>query len=79
MKDLIKPENAAEAYALKSLLKEHGIPAIIISFQDTAYDGIYQAQYGWGTIRVEEKDLAEAQKIVEEWKKASPDKVDWQE
>lgn len=78
MKNLINPDNAAEAQALQSLLAEHGIPASIVSFYDTAYDGLFQAQYGWGVIRVAELDFIEAQRIVREWKKSPPDTMDWQ-
>lgn len=79
MKNLLKPENAAEAYALQSLLEEHGIQARVVSFHDTAYDGLFQAQYGWGVIRVAEEDYAEAHKIVREWREASPDLFGWRQ
>lgn len=77
MKNLINPENAAEAYALQSLLEQHGIHAVVVSFHDTAYDGLFQAQYGWGVIRVSEKDFSEALRIIREWQESSPDLVDW--
>jgi len=77
MQNLIQPENEAEARALQALLKEHGIAATVLSFRDTAYDGLFQAQYGWGVIRVAEADLAEARRIVEEWKGASPEDIPW--
>jgi len=78
MKDVIQPDNAAEAHALQSLLREHGIAARIISFHDTAYDGLFQAQYGWGVIRVTEQDFAEAQRIIREWKESAPESLDWE-
>ena len=37
MKTLMKPENEAEANAIKSVLKDHGIHAEIKSFHDTAF------------------------------------------
>jgi len=77
MKNLITPENAAEAHALQAILAQHGIQACIVSFHDTAYDGLFQAQYGWGVLRVEEKDFPEAQKIVREWQESSPDRFNW--
>ena len=77
MKTLIKPGNEAEANVIKSILAENGIFAEIKSFHDTAYDGLYQSQYGWGIIRVAEADLAEARKIIEEWQNASPEEFDW--
>ena len=71
MKTLMKPENEAEANVIKSVLEEHGI------YAETAYDGLFQSQYGWGVIRVAESDLPEAQRIIEEWKNASPDELPW--
>ena len=56
---LITPENEAEANVIKSILEENGIYAEIKSFHDTAYDGLFQSQYGWGLIRVSEADLPE--------------------
>jgi len=78
LKTLIKPENEAEANVIKSILEEHGIYAEIKSFHDTAYDGLFQAQYGWGLIRVSERDLAEAQSIIEEWRAAAPEELPWE-
>jgi len=78
LKTLIKPENQAEANVIKSVLEEHGIYAEIKSFHDTAYDGLFQAQYGWGRILVSEKDLSEANRIIEEWRNAAPDELPWQ-
>jgi len=77
MKDLIKPENAAEANVLQAVLAEHGISAEIKSFHDTAYDGLFQSQYGWGVIRVSEADFPEAEKIIEEWRSAAPEELPW--
>ena len=77
LKTLLKPENEAEANVIKSVLEEHGIYAEIKSFHDTAYDGLFQSQYGWGLIRVAEQDLAEAQRIIEEWRNAAPEDLPW--
>ncbi len=79
MKNLIQPENSAEAQALQSLLSQNGIQSQVISFHDTAYDGLFQAQYGWGVIRVKEADLSRAKKIVQEWKDSSPGNIPWQD
>ncbi len=77
MKILLKPANEPEANAIKSILEENGIPAEIQSFHDTAYDGLFQVQYGWGVIRVSEDDFVEAEKIVEEWHRAAPEDLPW--
>jgi Putative prokaryotic signal transducing protein len=79
MINLMQPENDSEANLIKSLLEENGIFAEVKSYHDTAYDGLYQAQYGWGVIRVAKKDFKRAKQIVEEWKKASPENFPWEE
>ena len=78
MKILIKPGSEPEANAIKSILEEHGIYAEIKSFHDTAYDGLFQSQYGWGTIRVSESDLPEARRIVQDWFDAAPVELPWE-
>jgi len=78
MKKLITPENEVEANVIKSILEEQGICAEIKSFHDTAYDGLFQSQYGWGLILVSEKDFSKAKKIIQEWRDASPEELPWE-
>lgn len=72
-----KPENDAEAVALQAVLKEHGIYSEVVSFHDTAYDGLYQSQYGWGVIKVRKEDHREAQQLINNWKMAAPSSLPW--
>ena len=43
-------ENTIEAQIIESVLNEQNIPHRIQSFYDTAYDGLFQFQKGWGAI-----------------------------
>lgn len=43
-------ENEIEAQLLGSILNERGIPHHIRSYHDTAYNGLFQFQKGWGYI-----------------------------
>lgn len=43
-------ENIIEAQIVESVLKDQGIPHRVRSFHDTAYDGLFQLQKGWGEI-----------------------------
>jgi predicted ATPase len=43
-------ENAIEAQLLSSVLTQYEIPHRLRSYHDTAYDGLYQLQKGWGEI-----------------------------
>jgi hypothetical protein len=43
-------ENDVEASVLDAALEEAGIPHLMKSYHDSAYDGIYQSQHGWGEV-----------------------------
>jgi hypothetical protein len=43
-------ENAIEAQFLSSMLAQDDIPHRVRSYHDTAYDGLFQFQKGWGEI-----------------------------
>ena len=43
-------ENAFEAQFLSSMLAQYDIPHRVRSYHDTAYDGLFQFQNGWGEI-----------------------------
>jgi len=43
-------ENDIEAQLLDSILTERNIPHLMRTYHDTAYDGLYQAQKGWGYV-----------------------------
>jgi hypothetical protein len=55
-----------EGQRLQALLQAAEIPTMLNSYGDTAMDGLYQAQKGWGEIRVPESKKAEAQELLEE-------------
>ena len=44
-------ENTIEAQLIDSILDEHKIPHRLHSYHDTAYDGLFQMQKGWGDLR----------------------------
>ena len=48
-------ENAIEGQLMGSILNDQDIPHRIRSFHDTAYDGLYQLQKGWGALFAPEK------------------------
>jgi hypothetical protein len=43
-------ENAIEAQLLSSVLTQYEIAHRLRSYHDTAYDGLFQLQKGWGEI-----------------------------
>ena len=42
--------NQVEAKLLEGILTERGIPHLIRTYHDSAYDGLWQAQSGWGHV-----------------------------
>lgn len=44
-----------EADILSEFLKRNSIPHIIRSYYDSAYDGIFQLQMGWGHVESDSK------------------------
>lgn len=49
-KKILTLENEIEAQLLDSVLTERGIPHLIRSYYDSAYNGIFQTQKGWGVV-----------------------------
>jgi len=64
-------ENEIESQLLDSILNERNIPHLITSYYDTAYDGLYQTQKGWGYISTPEVYLKEIQEIISYLRKES--------
>ncbi len=72
MEDYIKVatlDNEIEARLLESILNERDIPHRLRSYHDTAYDGLFQAQKGWGTINAPESYLDEIAEIISDVRK----------
>ena len=63
-------ENRFEGDRISQSLHEAEIPFMVKSFLDTAYDGLYVPQKGWGMVLVPESFLGEAEKIISEVKKS---------
>ena len=61
-------ESRFEGDRISQALKEAGIPYMIKSFLDTAYDGLYIPQKGWGRVMVPEEFCEKAERIVAEVK-----------
>jgi hypothetical protein len=48
-------KNEIEAMLLDEILTEKQIPHVIRSYHDSAYDGLWQTQSGWGHIEAPEE------------------------
>ena len=63
-KKTVTLDNEIEARLLESILKERGIPHRMRSYHDTAYDGLFQTQKGWGIINAPESYGEEIREIL---------------
>jgi hypothetical protein len=61
-----------EANFLEMVLKDRDIPYVFVSYHDTAYDGIFQLQHGWGHVEVPMEYVEEVQQLYEEVKHSRP-------
>ncbi|MBU1274255.1 MAG: deoxyribose-phosphate aldolase [Proteobacteria bacterium] len=58
-------DNRFQADVWEQALSAEGIEYRLRTFQDTAYDGLYVSQKGYGVFYVEEADLGRAEALVE--------------
>ncbi|MBC7359681.1 MAG: DUF3786 domain-containing protein [Desulfacinum sp.] len=56
--------NRFEADLLTDALEKEGIPILVRSFEETAYDGLFVPQRGWGQILVPAQDITRARAVI---------------
>ena len=66
-------DNEAEARLLDAVLEEQGIPHLMRSYHDSAYDGLWQAQHGWGHVEAPPSRHEEIRRIHRELTTAGGD------
>ena len=59
-------ENGIEAQLIGSILDQRDIPYRIRSYHDTAYDGLFQFQKGWGKLMAPQSHRQEILAVVED-------------
>ncbi len=57
--------NQSEASLLHGILEEDGVPHMIRSFHDRAYDGLWQFQEGWGYVETEARFASGVRVLLE--------------
>jgi hypothetical protein len=63
-------ENEFEALLLDSVLSERNIPHLLRSYHDTAFDGLFQTQKGWGYVSAPEAYQDEIKQTLSELRKS---------
>ena len=74
MEDYIKAStlnNEDEGRLIDSILTERGIPHQMRSYYDTAFDGLYQTQKGWGYVSAPASHEEEIIEIISDLRKAA--------
>jgi hypothetical protein len=61
--------NEFEAKLLDEILNEKEIPHLIRSYHDSAYDGLWQTQSGWGHLEADEELKEDVLNIYNEMSK----------
>jgi hypothetical protein len=67
MEDYVKVatlENDIEATLVESILIELQIPYLMRSYYDTAFNGLFQTQKGWGYVSVPRSREEEVKEII---------------
>lgn len=62
-------EDEFEAQILQSILEERQINFYLKSFYDSAYDGLFQRNYGWGIIFGTKDNEEEILEIIDDIRK----------
>lgn len=66
MKKILALSSEIEAVRIKEILEANEIPHLVRSFHDSAYDGLFQNQYGWGVLEADESDEDRILKLIKE-------------
>jgi hypothetical protein len=64
--------NEAEASLLHGILEEDGVPHIIRSYNDRAYDGLWQMKEGWGYVETSARFAGGVRSLLEVLRKNRP-------
>jgi hypothetical protein len=64
-------QNEIEAMLLDEILTDKEIPHLIRSYHDSAYDGLWQSQSGWGHLEASEEFREEILKTYNEMSQTS--------
>jgi hypothetical protein len=66
---ILELRSEVEARLLSGLLEQKGIPHMLRSYHDSAYDGMWQTQTCWGSLDADEENREEILKIYNEMSK----------
>jgi hypothetical protein len=59
-------DNEVQAELVDSVLSERGIPHLMRSYHDSAYDGLFQGQGGWGHVEAPASFREDIMAVIED-------------
>lgn len=62
-------DNEVQAELVDNVLTERGIPHLMRSYHDSAYDGLFQSSGGWGHIEAPQTFTGEILAVIEDIKR----------
>ncbi len=62
-------DNEVQAELVDSVLEERGIPHLMQSYHDSAYDGIFQTHAGWGHVEAPQSNREEVLAVIDDIKR----------
>jgi hypothetical protein len=65
LKKIATIDHVVQAKMLEAWLNDQHIPHLIHSYHDSAYDGLFQGQKGWGYVEAPEAHAAEILALLE--------------
>ena len=68
-------DNHFQAQLLESVLRERGIPHLMRSYYDTAFDGLFQTQKGWGYVSAPQGYLDEIMEILSDLRQSDASSI----
>ena len=68
-------DNHFEAHLLESILREREIPHLMRSYHDTAFDGLFQTQKGWGYVSAPQEYLDEIMEILSDLRQSDASSI----
>ena len=63
---ILELDNEVKAKLLESILIERNIPHLIKSYHDSAYNGLFQMQLGWGHLEAPKRFESVIKSIYED-------------
>ncbi len=64
--NVVPIEKKIEADYLRTVLEDHNISHVFVSYHDTAFSSMYQLQNGWGFVEVAIEEVEKVRELYSE-------------